>query len=75
MIPIEVKAGATGKLRSLHQFMHLRQLKYAVRIYGNKKLVTEISTKLQDGSTVSYKLLSIPFYLINELPRLLDGLL
>lgn len=72
MIPIEVKAGATGKLRSLHQYMQLRQLKYAVRIHGNKARITEISTKLQDGSTVNYKLLSIPFYLTNELPRLLD---
>lgn len=71
IIPIEVKAGSGNTLRSLHYFMQARQLKYAVRIYSNPLNITSIETKLSTGELVSYQLLSIPFYLIEELPRLL----
>jgi len=71
IIPIEVKAGSGNTLRSLHYFMHARQLKFAVRIYADVLNITLIKTKLSTGEYVSYQLLSIPFYLIEELPRLL----
>lgn len=71
IIPIEVKAGSGNTLRSLHYFMHARNLQYAVRIYSGVLNITTINTKLSTGESVSYSLLSIPFYLIEELPRLL----
>lgn len=74
VIPIEVKAGSTGTLRSLHNLMHIRQLKQAVRFNMNKPLMTEIETSIYDGSNVKYNLLSIPFYLIECLPNLLDSI-
>ena len=43
VIPIEVKAGATGKLRSLHYFMALRKFPRAVRINSD---VPSLSTSL-----------------------------
>jgi predicted AAA+ superfamily ATPase len=61
IIPIEVKAGATGSLKSLHLFMNLKNLKLAVRIHTSTPSVTQ----LQD-----YTLLSIPFYLTSQIPRL-----
>jgi len=75
IIPVEVKAGSTGQLRSLHQFMHLRKLRYAVRVNNDVLSVTPVKVTLHDQAQVSYTLLSIPFYLIGELPRLLDELL
>jgi predicted AAA+ superfamily ATPase len=72
IIPVEVKAVSGNTLRSLHYFMHVRQLKFAVRIYGDTLSITPIETKLSTGEVVSYSLLSIPFYLIEELPRLLE---
>jgi hypothetical protein len=71
IIPVEVKAGSGNTLRSLHYFMHARKLKFAVRIYSRTLNITPIEMKLNTGELVSYSLLSIPFYLIEELPRLL----
>jgi len=59
IIPIEVKAGATGSLKSLHLLMRERNLKLGVRI-SEKELSFESN------------ILTVPFYLISELPRLID---
>lgn len=72
VIPIEVKAGATGKLKSLHAFMDLKKLPLAVRISSGKPGVTMVDVKNHVGHQVQYKLLSIPFYLLGQLHRLLN---
>ena len=72
VVPIEVKAGETGGLKSLHLFMHLKKLPLAARVYSGFPLKTEVNTKIHDGTPVSYELRSIPFYLVSELHRLLD---
>ena len=59
--PIEVKAGKTGRLRSLHILMKEHDLKLGIRI-SEKKL------SLDD------KILSVPFYALAELPRILREL-
>ena len=45
VIPIEVKAGATGKLRSLHYFMALRKFPRAVRINSDIPSLSTITVK------------------------------
>ena len=72
IIPIEVKSGATGALKSLHVFMDLKKLKVAVRINSNLPCCSQVKSHLHDGRKVSYKLLSIPFYLVGQLDRLLN---
>lgn len=72
IVPIEVKAGASGKLKSLHLFMKLKGLKSAVRINSNLPSLTEVSLKDTQGEPVQYQLRSLPFYLIGQLHRLLD---
>lgn len=57
IIPIEVKAGAVGTLRSLKIFLAEKKLPLGVR-------VSEAPLSLREN------ILSIPFYLIEELPRL-----
>ncbi|MFC1595912.1 ATP-binding protein [Candidatus Margulisiibacteriota bacterium] len=70
VIPIEVKSGKAGKLRSLHQFMAKADHDIGVRIYsGPLKLEVQ---KTQDNR--SYKLLSLPFYLIERLKAVLNTL-
>jgi len=56
-----VKAGTTGALRSLRLFMQEKRSKYAIRISQQKLSYT-------DG------ILSVPFYLCGEIPRLLTKL-
>lgn len=72
VIPVEVKAGSTGSLKSLHYFMHEKKLSIAVRINDDLPGITPIMTKLNDGRDVAYTLLSIPFYLVGQIHRLLD---
>lgn len=58
LIPIEIKSGATGSLRSLHQFVDAVDHSYAIRIYAGKLDVEE--TKTPAGKP--YKLLNLPYY-------------
>jgi hypothetical protein len=62
IIPIEVKAGATGALRSLHSFLKEKRGKLGVRI-------SEHPLSLRDS------ILSIPFYLIHSLERIVASIL
>ncbi len=72
VVPIEVKAGASGKLKSLHQFMKLKGLSIAVRINSTLPGLSEVNLKDTQGDPVKYQLRSLPFYLIGELHRLLE---
>lgn len=74
IIPVEVKSGTTGSLKSLHLFMQLKQRKLAVRINSDVPSFANVNVKSYDSKPVSYELLSIPFYLIEQLPRLLDSI-
>lgn len=61
IIPIEVKAGSIGKLRSLKIFMTENKTPFGVRVS-------------ESPFALNGHILSIPFYLIEEIPRLLYGL-
>lgn len=72
LIPIEVKSGSTGTLKSLHLFMHLKKPKYAMRINSDLPSITPIELKIHSSEQVSYTLCSLPMYLTGQLHRLLD---
>ncbi len=71
VIPIEVKSGATGTLRSLHLFMDLAEHEFAVRIYGGPLKVDRIST----ANGKEYTLLNLPFYLAARIDGYLNWLM
>ena len=71
IIPVEVKAGKTGRLKSLHQFIKEKGVDSAVRINLAKPSVFLNSNKLPGGQSVEYRLLSIPFYLIGQTRRMI----
>lgn len=68
LIPIEVKSGKTGKLRSLHLFMDESPAKIAVRFYSGKMELNKVVT--HNGS--KYHLLSLPYYLVSQLERYVE---
>lgn len=72
VMPVEIKAGATGSMKSLHQFMFDKNLDLAVRIDQNPPSLSRLSVKTTLGDDVGYKLLSLPFYLVERLPELLE---
>jgi hypothetical protein len=71
IIPIEVKSGTTGSLKSLHLFMGLKNLPRAVRVNTDFPSITQVRTMDSYGSRVEYELRSMPFYLLSQLHRLL----
>lgn len=71
IIPIEVKAGAIGKLRSLHQFIDQSSAKISVRVYQGPYLVQVAKTIVGKEFT----LLNLPFYLVHRIEQELDKLM
>ena len=77
IVPVEVKAGTSGTLRSLQQFVLHKHPPVAVRFDLNMPSYQRIShaTRTANGTDeVSYELLSLPLYAVEDLPRLVDGL-
>lgn len=68
IIPIEIKSGATGTLKSLHQFMDRTDHPYAIRMYAGE-------FKVQNSTTIdgtSFLLMNLPYYLGTQLPRYIE---
>lgn len=59
LIPIEIKSGKTGSLKSLHQFINRSTHPFAIRMYGGKFSIEEAVTP--QGKP--YKLMNLPYYL------------
>lgn len=68
LIPVEIKSGSTGSLKSLHQFINTVNHSYAVRIYAGKFEIQQ--TKTPEGK--EYKLMHLPYYLGTQLYEYLD---
>jgi len=73
ILPIEVKAGKTGRLKSLHVFMALKKPSTAIRFNTDTPSVFLMDTKLnldKEIKEVRFKLISLPLYLVGEMKRL-----
>lgn len=66
-IPIEIKSGSTGSLKSLHQFIERTNHPYAIRIYAGEFSIQE--TKTPNG--IPYLLMNLPYYLGSLIPQYL----
>jgi uncharacterized protein len=58
-------------MKSLHQFMADRGLPIAVRIDRNPPSLMDVDVRTTQGDEASYRLLSLPFYLLHRLPDLI----
>ena len=67
IIPVEVKAGKTGNLRSLHQFTIEKNIHFAVKISSERPSLVKASGKMPDGRSYESQILNLPFYLIEKL--------
>lgn len=68
IIPIEIKSGATGTLKSLHQFMERTNHPYAIRFYAGEFKV-ENSTTI---GGIQFLLMNLPYYLGTQLPKYVE---
>ncbi len=75
IIPIEVKSGKSGSLKSLQQFATKKNTPLAVRFDLNPPSIQDVSHQISTGNGIefaNYKLLSLPLYLVEALPEVLD---
>jgi uncharacterized protein len=71
VVPVEVKAGTTGTLKSLHQFLKEKKRHLGVRFNGDLPSLTSSRLSLTDGTPLEFELLSLPLYCVGQLPRML----
>lgn len=64
IIPIEIKSGSTGSLKSLHQFINASDHHYAVRMYGGSFNIEKAVTP----GKKPYILMNLPYYAATCLP-------
>lgn len=74
IVPVEVKAGSTGSLRSLHLMVQLKSLPVAVRFCSDLPTLFREKRGTVKG-TVDFLLLSLPHYLVQQMPRILNTVL
>ena len=74
IFPVEVKAGKTGTLKSMHIYLYERNLYTGIRFNLDIPSCGKFTTKVRSANSCSdlnYKLLSLPLYMVGQLPRLL----
>ncbi len=67
IIPIEVKSGSSGRLRSLHRFIDEAPHDIAIRVYAGKYNVENSKT----GNGKKFRLINVPFYLVEQIENIL----
>lgn len=66
IIPIEIKSGKEGKLKSLHQFIEAVEHPYAIRMYAGEFKVEQHLTPINKKP---YLLMNMPYYLGTKIPE------
>lgn len=70
VVPIEVKSGPTGKLKSLHLYMENTKVNYAIRFYAGKIQLDTLYTK--EGKR--FYLLNLPYFLVSKIEEYIQWL-
>jgi uncharacterized protein len=71
LIPIEVKSGPKGHLKSLHVFLDQSSIHFAIRFYAGSLQID----KLRTGDGKAFYLLSLPYFLATRLEAYVDWLI
>lgn len=74
ILPVEVKAGKTGTLKSLQIYVAEKKLDRAIRFNADLPSVVQVDTSVKINNTmeqVNFRLVSLPFYLVREIDRFL----
>jgi len=71
LIPIEVKSGKQGRLRSLHEFIDRAGHPFAIRLLANR--FSDEQAKTPKGTP--YYLMNLPYYLASRLPGYVEWMM
>jgi hypothetical protein len=72
-IPVEVKSGTSGTLKSMHQYLWRSGGKTGIRLDSGNVSDRQLEIKMTDG-VLCYRLISLPLYLASFLPDLVESL-
>jgi predicted AAA+ superfamily ATPase len=72
IVPVELKSGTSGSMKSLHQFMYDKKLSLALRFDQNPPSVADLEVKTTQGNPVRYRLCSLPWYAAGFLDSMRD---
>ena len=74
LLPVEVKSGKDGTLRSLHQFIENGGEAFAIRLYDQPCSIIETQTPAKPGGVGHpYRLLNLPLYCAGKIPDYLSA--
>jgi predicted AAA+ superfamily ATPase len=65
-LPVEVKAGRSGTLKSLHQFLWRSGISEGVRLYSGELTVKSHTVRMPDGD-IAYTLRNMPLFMAGQL--------
>ena len=72
IFPIEVKAGASGSLKSLWQFIKEKKVKYAIQFYSDQYITQNFTYSESDNAnTVELKFIKCPHYLVGKIIKII----
>jgi len=71
VVPVEVKSGKSGRLRSLHQFMDRCPHHYAVRMYAGPLEIQRVNSL----AGKSFYLLNLPYFLASAVHKYLEWMM
>ena len=72
IVPIEIKAGKTGSLKSLHVFVAEKGSEMAVRFNMDQPSKASIRPSIPTENRTPYTLISLPLYMIGQTSRFID---
>jgi predicted AAA+ superfamily ATPase len=78
IIPVEVKSGKSGALKSLHRFMADKKGLLAVRFDLNQPLLHDVNIHVADTTgvkNITFKMLSLPLYFAEQCGKLIQEIL
>lgn len=70
VVPVEVKAGKTGTLKSMHLLVREKGREFALRFNSDTPSLCQARTSLAIGDQKPFRLLSLPLYLVGQTQRL-----
>lgn len=70
IIPVEIKSGKTGTLKSLQLFLHEKKGALGIRVSTQALSVLHTETAIPNQAPMPFTLLSVPFYLVEQIERL-----
>jgi len=68
LLPVEVKSGEKGSLRSLHEYMDVAPHNLAIRFLGNRVSLETATTR--SGKT--FTLLNLPYFAVTQLEKYVE---